>query len=64
MSLVMDTRRQSPRTPVNAPAVGSMVKTPAGRVAIVIELHRPEREVTVQWLEDGERARFKWGVLR
>jgi hypothetical protein len=46
------------------PEVGSTVKTPSGRPAIVIELHLPEREATVQWIEDGERARFKWGVLR
>ena len=44
--------------------VGTTVRTPTGRQAIVIELHLPEREATVQWIEDGERARFKWGVLR
>ena len=46
-----------------APEVGSTVKTPTGRPAIVIEVHLREREATVQWIEDGERARFKWGVL-
>ena len=55
----MNTRPHPP-----APEVGSTVKTPSGRPAIVIELHLPEREATVQWIEDGERARFKWGVLR
>ena len=46
------------------PEVGSTVKTPSGRPAIVIEIHATEREATVKWIEDGERARFKWGVLR
>ncbi len=41
------------------PEVGSTVKTPTGRPAIVIEIHATEREATVQWIEDGERARFK-----
>jgi len=60
----MDTRRQSPRTPPIAPDIGATVRTPTGRPAIVIEIHATEREATVQWIEDGERARFKWGVLR
>lgn len=47
-----------------APAIGSTVRTPTGRPAIVIEVHLREREATVQWIEDGERARFQWGVLR
>lgn len=55
----MNTRMQP-----QAPEVGSTVKTPSGRPAIVIEIHATEREATVQWIEDGERARFKWGVLR
>lgn len=61
MTIAMDTRRQSPTA---APAIGSTVRTPTGRPAIVIELHPVEREATVQWIEDGERARFKWGALR
>ena len=64
MTLAMGTHRQSPRTPLNAPAIGATVRTPTGRPAIVIEIHATEREATVQWIEDGERARFKWGVLR
>ena len=44
--------------------MGSTVRTPSGRIAIVVAVHELEREATVQWIEDGERARFKWGVLR
>jgi len=64
MTVAMHTRPTPARYAHNAPEVGSTVRTPSGRPAIVIEIHRQEREATVQWLEDGERARFRWGVLR
>lgn len=49
---------------VKAPEMGAPVRTPSGRPAIVVEVHEREREATVQRLEDAERVRFRWSVLK
>lgn len=53
-----------PRVQSRSPEMGSTVRTPSGRIAIVVALHEAEREATVQWFDDGERARFRWEVLK
>lgn len=40
------------------------MRTPSGRLAFVVEVHEREREATVQRLEDAERVRFRWSVLK
>lgn len=42
---------------------GDPVLTPTGRRAIVIEVHE-NGELTVEWVEDGQRARFKVNHLQ
>lgn len=60
---MMATKPRRVVTRPNPPAIGAFVRTPTGRTAIVIELHRPEREATIQWIDDMERARFRWALL-
>ena len=38
---------------------GTRVRTPSGRLATVIEPADERGEATVEWIADGERARFK-----
>lgn len=49
---------------VKAPEMGSTVRTPSGRLAFVVALHDPEREATVQRIDDAEQVRFRWSVLK
>jgi preprotein translocase subunit YajC len=44
-------------------APGDEVITPSGRVADVVNVYPETEEVLVQWF-DGDRARFKFGLLR
>ena len=52
------------RQPPRNITLGETVRTPTGRPAVVVEIHHQEREATVQWFDDGERARFRWEVLK
>lgn len=36
-----------------------IVTTPTGRRAFVVDTHPKDHECTVEWIEDGERARFR-----
>lgn len=47
-----------------APDMGSTVRTPSGRIAIVVAVHEIDREATVQRVDDGEQARFRWSHLK
>ena len=42
---------------------GDLVRTPSGRVAVVLEVAGRTGEVLVQWL-DGDRAHFKAKILK
>lgn len=53
-----------PRVQSRSPEMGSTVRTPSGRLAFVVAIHEAEREATVQRLEDAERVRFRWSVLK
>lgn len=53
-----------PRVQQRAPEMGSTVRTPSGRIAIVVAVHEAEREATVQRVDDGEQARFRWSHLK
>lgn len=44
--------------------MGSTVRTPSGRIAIVVAVHEHEREATVQRVDDAEQARFRWSLLK
>lgn len=54
-------RTPPPPTPSFAP--GDEVITPSGRVADVVNVYPESGEALVQWF-DGDRARFKFGLLR
>lgn len=46
------------------PEMGATVRTPSGRIALVVALHDREREATVQRIDDAEEARFRWSQLK
>ncbi len=53
-----------PVTNARAPEMGATVRTPSGRLAIVVAIHEAEREATVQRIDDAEQVRFRWTLLR
>lgn len=44
--------------------MGATVRTPSGRLAVVLGLHEAEREADVQFLKGADRARFRWSHLK
>lgn len=45
------------------PNPGELVLTPTGKVAVVIDVSRETSEATIQWLENAERAVFRFSKL-
>lgn len=54
----------SPPRSALAPEIGSTVRTPSGRVAVVLALNDADREAEVQFLKGADRARFRWSHLK